>query len=283
MKFSKIKSIPISLTPLIGMCVVCLLCACGGGGDGSSGGSSSGKGSISFSLGWVHPGPQRGFEKSPSGNVCVDYLIETISVSVQHASVADIAESWNCDIPGRTGTIDNVPAGSGYSLTINGVVAGKVDWSNQVTGITVIGNQDTPVGTIEMVYRGDDDIRPTVAPGYPASGDTGVLLNTVITARFSEDVVDASVNASSCTVYADGTSNQVLCGLRYDPSTDTVTLDPRDDLAEATTYRVTITTEVEDRAGLTMASDVSWTFTTGVDIGDPLVWDVGNWDRSLWQ
>jgi hypothetical protein len=283
MKFRKIKAIPISLTPLIGICVVCLLCACGGGGDDASGDSSSGTGSISFSLDWVHPGPQRGFAKSPSGNVCVDYLIDTISVNVQHASVADIAESWNCDIPGRTGTIDNVPAGSGYSLTINGVVAGKVDWSNQVTGITVIGNQDTPVGTIEMVYRGDDDIRPTVAPGYPASGDTGVLLNTVITARFSEDVVDASVNASSCTVYADGTSNQVLCGLRYDPSTDTVTLDPRDDLAEATTYRVTITTEVEDRAGLTMASDVSWTFTTGVDIGDPLVWDVGNWDRSLWQ
>jgi hypothetical protein len=283
MKFSKIKSIPISLTPLIGMCIVCLLCACGGGGDGSSGGSSSGKGSISFSLGWVHPGPQRGFEKSPSGNVCVDYLIETISVTVQHASVADITKSWDCDIPGRTGTIDNVPEESGYSLTINGVVAGNVDWRNQTTGITVTGNQDTNIGTIEMVYIGADQTRPTVAPGYPASGDEEVLRNTDITATFSENVVAHTVNTSSCTVFIDGTSTQVSCDVDYDSSTDRVTIDPVSDLAENTTYRVTVTTQVEDRAGLTMATDVSWTFKTGIVIGDDLVWDAGKWDESIWQ
>jgi hypothetical protein len=34
---------------------------------------------------------------------------------------------------------------------------------------------------------------------------------------------------------------------------------------------------------MTMASDESWTFTTGAIIGDDLVWDVGNWDESRWQ
>jgi hypothetical protein len=283
MKFRKIKTSPVFLAPLIGICVVCLLCACGGGGDDSSGDSSSGTGSISFNLDWVHPGPQRGFAKSPSGNVCVDYLIDTVSVNVQHASVADIAESWNCDTPGRTGTIDNVPEGAGYSLIINGVVGGNVHWRNQTTGITVTGNQDTNIGLIEMVYIGTDQTRPTVAPGYPASGDKQVLRNTNITATFSEDVVAASVNTSSCTLYIDGNSNQVSCEVHYDSSTDTVAIDPSGNLAENTLYRVTITTEIEDRAGMTMASDESWTFTTGAIIGDDLVWDVGNWDESRWQ
>jgi uncharacterized protein YijF (DUF1287 family) len=105
----------------------------------------------------------------------------------------------------------------------------------------------------------------------------------MITATFSEDVVAASVNTSSCTVFADGTSNQVTCTVNYDPSTDKVTIDPSGNLVENTTYRVTITTAVEDHAGLTMASDESWTFTTGVVIGDPLVWDTGSWDETLWQ
>jgi hypothetical protein len=283
MKFRKIKAIPISLTPLIGICVVCLLCACGGGGDDSSGDSSSGKGSISFSLDWVHPGPQRGFAKSPSGNVCVDYLIETISVSVQHASVADIAESWNCDIPGRTGTIDNVPAGSGYSLTINGVVAGKVDWSNQVTGITVTGNQDTNMGPIEMVYIGADQTPPAVSDHYPGSEDTGVFLNINITATFTEDVVAASINKSSCTLYENGATEPVSYELSYDSSEKTVIIDPSSNLTQNTTYRVTISKEVEDHAGLTMASNESWTFTTSDVIPPFLVWDEQKWDESLWQ
>ncbi len=283
MKFRQIKPIPLFLTSLFGLCVVFLLCACGGGGDDSSGDSSSGTGSISFSLDWVHPGPQRDFEKSPSGNVCVDYLIETVSVNVTHSSGTDITKSWNCEIPGHTGTIEKVPEASGYSLTINGVVAGNVDWSGQVTGITVSGDKDTDLGTIEMLYSGDDDVRPTVSPGKPASGETGVLRSTIISATFSEDVVAASVNKSSCTVYVDGTSNQVSCEVNYDSSTDTVIIDPSGNLAANTTYRVTITTEVQDHAGLTMASDESWTFTTSEVIGDDLVWDQGKWDESRWK
>lgn len=277
MKLRQIKPIPIASASLIFSCIVCLLCACGGGGDSSS----PDTGSISFSLDWVHPGPQRGFEKSPSGNVCVDYLIETVRANVKHSSGTDITESWNCS--DRGGTIDTVPKGSGYTVTIDGIVAGNVDWNHQVTGITVTGGQDTNLGTVEMVYRGDDQTRPTVTIGYPKSGDTGVLRNTRITATFSEDVVDASVNTSSCTVYVDGTSNQVPCAVSYDSSTDIVAIVPSGNLAENTTYRVTITTEVEDHAGLTMASNESWTFTTGVAIGDDLVWDQGNWDESFWE
>jgi hypothetical protein len=60
-------------------------------------------------------------------------------------------------------------------------------------------------------------------------------------------------------------------------------LDPSSNLAEFTTYRVTISTAVEDCAGLSMASPQSWTFTTGDIIGDDLAWDEGQWDESFWQ
>lgn len=200
--------------------------------------------------------------------------------ALQYASgTTNIAQSWDCTA--RQGTIDKVPNGSGYSLAVDGIVAGNVEWRNQTTGIIVDGCQDTSI-EIQMVYVGDDQTRPAVGDHYPGTGDTGVFRNTNITATFTEDVVAASVNKSSCTLYEDGATEPVSYQLNYNFSTKTVTIAPNSNLAENTTYWITITTEVEDHAGLTMASDESWTFTTGT--GDQsLIWDSYNWDESLWN
>jgi hypothetical protein len=283
MRVKQIKPVVMALAPFIGISLLFLFGGCGGGGDGPSDNSSSDKGSISFRLDWVNPGTQRALEKSPSGNVCVDYLIDTVSVSVQHASVAEISQSWECDTPGHTGTIGNVPATSDYSLTIDGVVSGNAHWRGQITGITVTANQDTNLGLIEMVYIGNDQTPPAVSSRYPGLGDTGISLNSSVTATFSEDVVAASVNESSCTLYVEGATESIPYELNYNASAKTVTMDPSNDLTQNTTYRVTITTEVQDHAGITMASDESWTFTTGDAIRPFLVWDEQNWDESLWQ
>lgn len=257
--------------------LVLLLCACGGGGDSFS----SDTGSISFRLDWVHPGPQSGLTRSPSGDVCVDYLIDTVNVAVQNSSGTTIlTESWGCS--SHQGTVDKVPKGSGYSLIVDGLVAGDIDWNSQTTGITVAGGRDTDIGKIEMTYNGDDQNRPAVSGHYPDTRETGVFRNIVITATFTEDVVAYSVETSS-TIVEDGTSNPVACVVEYNSSTKRVTLTPGSNLDKNTTYRVTIPKTVEDRAGLTMVADASWTFTTGSVIGDLLVWDDRNWDESLWQ
>lgn len=277
MKFRQIKPGPMRLGSLSVLGLVLLLCACGGGGNGSS----SDTGSISFRLEWVHPGPQSGLAKSPSGDVCVDYLIDTVSVAVHNSSGTTIlTQSWGCS--SHQGTVDKVPKGSGYSLTVDGVVAGDVDWNNQTTGITVTGGQDTNIGKIEMAYIGDDQTRPAVSVHYPRDGDTGVFRNIVIAATFTEDVVAYSVETSS-TLIEDGTSNPVSCDVVYNSSTNRVTLVPNGNLSQNTTYRVTIPKTVEDRAGLTMAADEIWTFKTSTVIGDLLVWDDRHWDESLWQ
>ena len=277
MKFRQIKLGPMRLGVFSVVGLVLLLCACGGGGDSSS----SETGSISFRLDWVHPEPQSGLVKSPSGDVCVDYLIDTVNVAVQNSSGTTIlTESWGCS--SHQGTVDKVPKGSGYALIVDGLVAGDLLWNNQTTGITVAGGRDTDIGKIEMTYNGDDQTRPAVVDHYPEIDDTGVFRNIVITATFSEDVV-ASRLVTSSIVIKEGTSNPVPCDVVYNSATQRVTFTPSSNLDQNTEYRVTIPRTVEDRAGLTMVADASWTFTTGTVVGDLLVWDDRNWDESLWQ
>lgn len=278
MKLRQIKPIPIAPASIICTCIVCLLCACGGGGDGSL----SDTGSISFSLDWVHPGPKYGFEKSPSGDVCDDYLIEMVNIAVQNSSGTNVASaSWDCD--DHQGTVKKVPKGSGISLTIDGSVGGEAYWTNQTTGITVSGGKDTNLGTITMTYSGPDETPPEIAAQYPAQGATNVFLDDDIMVTFTEDVVPGSLTASSCTLIEDGSTNPVDCTISYDASTYKATISPDSQLASYTDYTVTITTDVQDRAGLGMAADVSWTFTTVDTTGVNLIWDDGDWDASRWN
>jgi hypothetical protein len=278
MKLRQIKPIPIAPASLICTCIVCLLCACGGGGDGFS----SDTGSISFSLDWIHPGPQYGLEKSPSGDVCDDYLIDAVNIAVQDSSGTNVASaSWDCD--DHQGTVDEVPKGSGISLTIDGAVGGNAYWRNQTAGVTVSGGEDTNLGTITMTYIGPDVTPPAISAHYPAADAANVFLDDDIIVTFTEDVVPGSLTASSCTLFEYGSTNPVNCTISYDASTHKATINPDSQLASYTDYTVTITTDVQDRAGLSLAADVSWTFTTVDTEGVSLIWDDEDWDASRWN
>lgn len=269
---------------LIILCFFLLLSACGGD-RSSSDDSSSDTGSISFNLDWQNPAIQRNVQpaQAPSGDVCVDYAIDTVDVNVENSSNTLVAsESWPCSA--HQGTISGVPVGSGMTLTIDGTVAGNANWRNQITGISVSGGQNTNVGTVVMNYIGSDVTPPTVATNYPADGATGIFLDAVITATFSEDVVAASVNTSSCTLAEAGTPPTPVSGtVSYNSSTQLATITPGRTLTPNTDYTVTITTEVEDLASLHMTSDDIWTFTTGTATAQTLIWDSNNWDDAVWN
>lgn len=282
---------PLRFKPRFGSCLLfivisflLLLSACGGDRSSSSD-TSSDTGSISFNLDWQNPPIPRNVKlaRSPSGDVCVDYAIDTVDVSVEDSSSTIVAsESWPC--AAHQGTISGVPVGSGMTLTIDGTVGSDVNWRNQVTGISVTGGQNTNVGTVEMNYIGGDVTPPTVATNYPADGATSISRDVVITATFSEEVVAASVSTSSCTLTADSVPPaQVTCTVNYNSSTRSATITPTGNLAPNLVHTVTITTEVEDLASLQMTSDDSWTFTTGTGTAQPLVWDTHNWDEAVWN
>jgi hypothetical protein len=259
-----------------------MLYGCGGGESDSE--SFSDSGSLSFRLVWEVPSDQGSIRQlqSPSGDVCVDYGIETVNVALANSAGATVASaSWPCSA--HQGTLSNVPVGSGMTLTIIGVVGGNEVWRNQISSVSVSSGQNTDLGEVEMIYQGDDTNPPSVASHYPAPGATGVFLNPSITVTFSENVVAASVDATSCSVTVTATSSQISCTVSYESSTRTATITPVDLLSANTIYTVTITTAVEDLAGNHMASDESWSFTTGSVVSQPLMWDTGNWDETVWN
>jgi starvation-inducible outer membrane lipoprotein len=105
---------------------------------------------------------------------------------------------------------------------------------------------------------------PTVSATSPLPGANLVEVNRQITATFSEPMDPTSVNEATfnvaVTVAAPGTS-PVAGTVTHLGSVFTFHLDGG--LSHNTLYTVTITTGAKDLAGNAMASDYSWSFTTG--------------------
>ncbi len=111
-----------------------------------------------------------------------------------------------------------------------------------------------------------DTTLPTVRSTSPANGATGVAINSVITATFSEAMLSSTMNTNTFTV-SDG--NDVISGtVSYSDKTATFT--PSNSLSDSTTYTARITTGAMDLAGNALASEYTWSFTT-VDTTTPTV------------
>jgi methionine-rich copper-binding protein CopC len=101
---------------------------------------------------------------------------------------------------------------------------------------------------------------PSVISMNPADTATNVPVNTAIAATFSEGIDPLTINDVNFALWS-GTS-QIPGVVMYD-GINTVTFTPLDDLSAGQPYTVKITSGVTDLAGIPMASDVTWSFTTG--------------------
>jgi hypothetical protein len=263
------------------LCVnLILLSACGSDGGGSD--TSSDPGSVSFSLIFDEPASNSPSGaravQSPSGDICVDYEIETISVEVFDSSNTAVASnSWPCS--DHKGTINEVPAGSNISLLVDGiVVGGSNDWRGKIGNLSVSPGENTDAGEVHMVYIGDDTTQPEVVSTDPSDKATDIPIDADITCTFSEDMVPASVDEDTFALKSGATT--VTGTVTYDLMTMIATFKPDSNLAFFTNYTATISSDVEDRAGNKMAADFSWSFTTE---RGPLVWGSGNWDETNWN
>ncbi len=234
-----------------------LLTACGSGKD-SSGDSSSESGSISFNLVLRNTSDQTMIAKSPSGDICVDYLIDSIEAAVLDASDTVVASAnWPCS--DHQGTLSNVPAGSHLTLAVNGIVAATADWQSQLPGISVSAGQDTDVGTMELTYQGADETEPTILSLFPDSNAIDISLNSSIIITFSEDVIQASIQSA----FSLSGTTAVEGDITYDASTFRATFTPEETLDPDTQYTIDIAEAVQDRAGREMAGPYTSSFTTG--------------------
>ena len=107
----------------------------------------------------------------------------------------------------------------------------------------------------------DDEqgVRPRVISTSPISDATGVATNDEITATFSTEMDESTINNSTFTV-KQGTTN--VAGVTAYTGT-TASFTPGDNLAANTEYSATLSIGIKNSAGRGLARNYVWSFTTG--------------------
>lgn len=100
----------------------------------------------------------------------------------------------------------------------------------------------------------------TVTTASPAAGTTEVTLNSQVQATFSANMDSSTINTNTFTI-ASPSGVKVSGTVSYDDTTKIVTFTPSINLAPLTTYTATVA-GVKDKAGDTMNTPYSWSFTT---------------------
>ncbi len=112
-----------------------------------------------------------------------------------------------------------------------------------------------------------ETINPEIIEKSPGENAPEVPVNSIITARFSESVVGVNNSNKVFTLKKIGAVNNVVAAVNYNDSTHTISLTP-DSLLDADSYYiVTISNDIQDRAGNVLrGSPVIWIFTTGGEL-----------------
>lgn len=113
---------------------------------------------------------------------------------------------------------------------------------------------------------------PTVTATGPVDAATDVALNSKVVATFSEAMNASSINTVSFTVI--GSGEAALSGaVSLDAATKTASFTPGSNLTASTVYTATLTRNVKSSAGIALAANYVWSFTSGtaVDTTAPTV------------
>ena len=263
---------------LLAMCIVLtgFFSACSGsGGDAQNAVNSvdpntmsPGTGGISFQLVMQHPSSGlKAPELTPAFNSCVDYGIGTIATTVSSGTTTVASNSWPCSL--HQGLILGVPAGSNYTVRVNGITSGTTIttiWSGQILSITVNAGQVTNAGTIIMSYVGGDLTPPTVTSSGPNSNPASTT-NVPVTDRFnitfSKAMMISTVTSTNITI-----NNGTVPGtVSYDSASHTASFIPSSALSYTTQYVLQVMSCVtgsciKDTAGNQLSSSYTNTFTT---------------------
>lgn len=131
-------------------------------------------------------------------------------------------------------------------------------------------------GCKDQVTGGNEDpdptpTAPTVSSTSPSSDETEVERNKVIEITFNEEMEAATINSTTFTV-SEGSAN--INGSVTSSGT-TATFTAGNVLNALTDYTVTLTTGAESSAGVALAEDKVWSFTTGGSTTPRAIVDLG--------
>ena len=148
-----------------------------------------------------------------------------------------------------------------YTVTVKGTSSGVKD----VAGNAMVNNYNWSFTTVA-----GDITPPTVTSVSPLNGATGISTGANIIANFSE-AVNASTVTTTTFQLRDAGNNLIPASVST--SSGQITLDPASTLAGSAVYTATITggaSGVKDLAGNALASNYSWSFTTGAVTSQPV-------------
>ena len=137
-----------------------------------------------------------------------------------------------------------------YAATYTGTIT---------TGASSAGGTPMPANYVWAFSTAAPPPPPAVVATVPANGATNVAVSQALSATFSEAMSPASITSATFTV--SGPDGIAVPGtVMYSGVTATFT--PVADLAFGAVYTATITTGASSVAGIPLASNYSWTFTT---------------------
>jgi hypothetical protein len=196
-------------------------------------------------------------------------------VSVNKTIVATFSESMN----------ENTLTGGTFTVMgdLETAVVGTVilDQTNNTVSFTPQGNlsADTPytatittlakdlMGSSNYVWtftsgtQSEDVTAPTVISTDPINKKLNVPLNRDISVLFSESLDPRSINPTLFTLTANSDTTNITGEFSY--TNNSATFNPTDNFIANTVYTATLTTDIKDLAGNTLATHYVWEFTTG--------------------
>ena len=111
-----------------------------------------------------------------------------------------------------------------------------------------------------------DTTAPELLSVSPADGATEVASDSTVVVVFSEAMDASSITIGTFSVSAEGSGDSSNLGLSgsisYDATANAATFTPASNLSSATTYAITVMSEVKDAAGNPMAADFTASFQT---------------------
>ena len=161
---------------------------------------------------------------------------------------------------------------SGIALLLISTVAGcgqplvqflDLSASNDLAAAT----EDLAVGDLaraDLATSGDDGGQPTapqVVATNPAGDATSICVPFAIDATFDRAMAALTIDAGTFLLAAPGPTT-VTGAVDYDAATKQASFLPSSSLKGGTTYTATLTTGVHDIAGVGLAADKVWSFTT---------------------
>jgi hypothetical protein len=196
-------------------------------------------------------------------------LSATFSVAMNPATID--AATFTVSGPGGvavTGAVTYIPAGAIATFT----PAASLAPSTLYTATITTGAMDLEGTALAANYvwtfttaASSTAAPPTVIATIPVDMAPDVPLNQVVSATFSKAMNPATINSTTFTLAGPGATT-VPGLLAYAAVGDTLTFTPTSNLAPNTLFTATITTGAQDLAGVALANNYVWTFTTGAAV-----------------